>query len=143
MPDIEPVPDMHPVATLPETARSPRVLVIEDDRHVRSLLCDLLEMWGYATDAAGDGHDGLRRLAEARYDAVVTDFKMPGISGLTVAERARESAPGTPVIIVTAYAGDLEAHRARLGFAVLQKPVDFEHLRRVVGDAVARSASPP
>ena len=51
------------------------------------LLCDLLALWGYETDTAADGHDGLRCLAERPYAAVVTDFKMPGISGLAVAAR--------------------------------------------------------
>ena len=42
------------------TTRSPKILVIDDDRHVRTLLCDLLEAWGYEPDAAVDGREGLR-----------------------------------------------------------------------------------
>ena len=133
--------ETFPLATLPETMQSPRVLVIEDDRHVRSLLCDLLALWGYETDAAADGHDGLRCLAERAYAAVVTDLKMPGISGLAVAERVRERTPRTGVIMVTAFAGDLGPDTVRLGLTVLRKPLDFDRLHEAVADAVAAAAA--
>lgn len=133
--------EVLPLATLPETTQSPRVLVIEDDRHVRSLLCDLLALWGYETDTAADGHDGLRCLAERPYAAVVTDLKMPGISGLAVAERVRERTPGTRVVMVTAFAGDLGPDAGRLGLTVLRKPLDFDRLREAVADAVAGPAA--
>src|SRR5205814_9286560 len=93
----------------PETAttRAPRILVIDDDRYVRALLCDLLEAWGYEPDAAADGREGLTRFGRGRYDVVLTDLGMPGITGLEVVEGVRDRDTEVAVIMFTAYTGDL------------------------------------
>src|SRR5437870_10664244 len=88
------------------TTRTPRILVIDDDRHVRTLLCDLLEAWGYEPDAAADGREGLRRFEPGRYDAVLTDLGMPGLSGLDVVAGVRHRDAGVSVIMFTAFTGD-------------------------------------
>jgi CheY-like chemotaxis protein len=62
-------------------SRPSRILVIDDDRYVRSLLADLLEAWGYEFDSAADGREGLRRFEPGRYQVVLTDLGMPGLSG--------------------------------------------------------------
>ena len=111
------------------TTRSPKILVIDDDRHVRTLLCDLLEAWGYEPDAAVDGREGLRLFEPGRYDAVLTDLGMPGLSGLEVVA-------GVGVIMFTAFTGDLDSEGRRLGFTILRKPLDIEGLRRAVRAAI-------
>ena len=117
------------------TARR-RVLIIDDDRYVRSLLCDLLEAWGYDADAAADGRDGLTRFGRERYDAVLTDLGMPGINGLQVVEGIRDRDADVGIIMFTAFAGDLEVQGRRLAFTVLRKPLDIEALRRAVHAAL-------
>ena len=67
-------------------ARPARILVIEDDRHVRRMLCDLLGTWGYQVDAAPGGDAGLAQLRDERYDMVLLDLKMEGRTGLSVLE---------------------------------------------------------
>lgn len=123
-------------ATEVPPARSPRILVIDDDRHVRTLLCDLLEAWGYDADAAEDGRQGLALFDRGGYDMVLTDFGMPGISGLDVVAGVRDRDTEVSVIMLTAFTGDLEADGRRLGFTILRKPVDIEALRRAVRAAV-------
>jgi DNA-binding response OmpR family regulator len=118
------------------TTRTPRILVIDDDRHVRTLLCDLLEAWGYEPDAAADGREGLRRFEPGRYDAVLTDLGMPGLSGLEVVAGVRRRDAGVGVIMFTAFTGDLDSEGRRLGFTVLRKPLDIEGLRRAVRAAI-------
>jgi DNA-binding response OmpR family regulator len=114
------------------TTRAQRILVIDDDRYVRALLCDLLESWGYEPDSAANGREGLSRFEPGRYDAVLTDLGMPGISGLDVVERVRDRDAEVGVIMFTAFAGDLGSEGRRLGFTVLHKPLDIERLRRAV-----------
>jgi two-component system, NtrC family, response regulator PilR len=116
--------------------RLPRILVIDDDRYVRTLLCDLLEAWGYESDAAADGREGLTRFEPGRYDAVLTDLGMPGLSGLDVVAGVRDRDTEVSVIMFTAFTGDLEADGRRLGFTVLRKPLDIEGLRRAVRAAI-------
>jgi CheY-like chemotaxis protein len=126
--------------TLPATsiihARRPRILVIEDDRHVRSLLCDLLGTWGYEADAAAGGREGLDRFDSGAYDVVLTDLAMPEVSGLDVVASVRNRDRAVPVIMFTGSMRDLDGEGRRLGFRVLHKPLDIEGLRRVVGESV-------
>jgi DNA-binding response OmpR family regulator len=123
-------------ATEVSPARPPRILVIDDDRYVRTLLCDLLAAWGYESDGAADGREGLTLFMPGRYDAVLTDLGMPGISGLEVVARVRDRDTDVRVIMFTAFTGDLEADGRRLGFTVLRKPLEIEALRRAVRAAV-------
>ena len=120
------------------TARQPRVLVIDDDRYVRTLLCDLLEAWGYDADAAADGREGLSLFSRGRYDVVMTDLGMPGIDGLQVVAGVRDRDPDVGLLMFTAFTGDLEPHGRRLSFTVLRKPLDIEGLRRAVRAALQR-----
>jgi DNA-binding response OmpR family regulator len=110
--------------------------VIDDDRYVRTLLCDLLSAWGYDSDAAADGREGLALFGRGAYDMVLTDLGMPGISGLDVVTGVRERDTGVGVIMFTAFTGDLEAQGRRLGFTVLRKPLEIEGLRRAVRAAL-------
>ena len=125
---------------LPETGiaptRTPRILVIDDDRFVRTLLGDLLEAWGYDSDSAADGREGLALFSPGRYDAVLTDLGMPSPDGLDVIAGLREQDTDVSVIMFTAFSGDLEAEGRRLGFTILRKPLDIEGLRRAVRAAI-------
>ncbi len=123
-------------ATEVSPSRQPRILVIDDDRYVRMLLCDLLEAWGYAPDSAADGREGLTRFSPGLYDVVLTDLGMPGMSGLDVVAGVRDRDTEVRVIMFTAFTGDLDAHGRRLDFTVLRKPLDIEGLRRAVRAAV-------
>ena len=87
-----------------------RVLVVEDDTYVRTLICTVLERAGMESLGAGDGREGLRRLYEWRPDLVVLDIVMPGLDGWEVLDRIRELGD-TPVLMLTASAGELEKVR--------------------------------
>ena len=118
------------------TTRSARALVIDDDRYVLSLLCDLLGSWGYEVDGVGSPSEGLRRFQACAYDVVVTDLTMPGVSGIDVVARIRDCNSAVGVILFTASTGDLDDARERLGFTLLRKPLEIETLRRAVREAM-------
>ncbi len=87
-----------------------RVLVIDDDLDIRTLLRELLSRAGYEVDEAADGRAGLRRLFEAPPALVVLDVSMPELDGFQTLERIRDLSD-VPVIMLTARAEELEKVR--------------------------------
>jgi two-component system OmpR family response regulator len=79
-----------------------RVLVVEDEHRVASYICQALVEESFAVDLARDGPSALRLTAEHQYDAIVLDLMLPGIDGLTVCRRLRETRVTTPVLILSA-----------------------------------------
>jgi len=123
--------------------RQPRVLVVEDEGQVRSLLCELLAVWGCQADPARSGAEGLSRFQSGRYDLVLTDFAMPGMSGVELVERLRQHDRDVGIIMVTGTMADLEPDGRRLGFRLLRKPLQIDGLRAAVEQALSRPAAPP
>ena len=123
-----------------------KILVIDDDAAVRSLVRDVLEVEGYEVDVAEDGFAGLRRLDAARPDCVVLDVMMPGIDGHAVLQRIRAGEGGTslPVVMLTAAADDAQAWQAWSGGVdyFLAKPFDPSELLRYLDYLFADAASP-
>ncbi len=93
-----------------ELPMNPRVLVIDDEPDVRSLLCELLTDRGYLVDEARDGADGLRVLYDKHPDLVLLDLAMPQMDGWQTLERIRELSD-IPVLILTSRDGELEKVR--------------------------------
>lgn len=123
--------------------RVPRVLVVDDDGNVREMLADLLEIWGYEVDVAVDGTEGVTRFGREPYDLVLTDFRMPGASGLELVEAVRQADPTVGIIMLTASIEDLEDQRRRFGFALLRKPLQIGDLRAAVTHALGPGAATP
>jgi len=123
------------------TERQPRILVIDDDRYVRMLLCDLLSAWGYDADVAADGVEGLALFERGTYDMVLTDLAMPNVTGLDVVAGVRDRDPSIAVILFTGVMGEVAGEDQRLGVKVLRKPLDIDDLRRALQDTLAGSAS--
>jgi two-component system, OmpR family, response regulator MprA len=81
---------------------SGRVLVVEDDAHVRDAVARALRLEGYDVHAAVDGNDGLRLVEELAPDAIVLDVLMPGTDGLAVCRILRDRGNRTPILMLTA-----------------------------------------
>jgi len=115
-----------------------RVLVVDDDEGHADALADALELDGYACEVVGSGHDALAALAAQAWEAVLTDLKMPDVTGLEVLAEAGTRAPGVPVLVITGHASWETARDAIQGGAVdyLSKPVDLSELRTKLGRAV-------
>src|SRR3974377_1723711 len=92
---------------------SRKVLVVDDDPVVRKSFDRFLSTKVYAVMTAENGDASLRTLNEEKYDIVYTDIRMPGISGLEVAEQVKASKPWTPVVIITGYGSDAAEARAK------------------------------
>jgi CheY-like chemotaxis protein len=84
-----------------------RILVVDDEADARQLTIDVLARSGYEVDAVKDGAEGLAALLGGKYDLIITDNKMPKMSGIEMIEKLRSARMGLPVIMVTGY---LPAH---------------------------------
>ena len=102
-----------------------KVLVVDDDPIVGKSFDRVLAGKGYAVITAANGQEALDKLAREDYDVVFTDIKMPGMSGIEVAERIKASRPWLPVVIVTGYGSEEnEAKAKRVGVSTfLRKPL--------------------
>src|SRR6476659_7659346 len=78
-----------------------RILIVDDDPDVHGLLRAALEAPDRRIESAHDGRAGLRLVASAPYDLVLTDLKMPGLDGMTLLERIHEVRPDTHVVVFT------------------------------------------
>jgi two-component system response regulator MprA len=79
-----------------------RIVVVDDDEALRNAVRRALRLEGYEVELAGDGEEGLARLAGLSADLVVLDVLMPVLDGVTVCRRLRESGDGTPILMLTA-----------------------------------------
>jgi len=113
---------------------SGRILVVDDDENLRWIIKTQLEDLGYAVETAADGEEALALIERQPPALVLTDLKMPGLSGLELLDRLRSGYPEVPAIIVTAF-GTIQSavHAMKAGaYDYLTKPIDFEELALVV-----------
>jgi len=115
-----------------------RILIIDDKENIRRLLSTDLMNQGWQVDTAADGAAGVALFDEVIYDLVITDVKMPGMSGLEVLEAVKEINPDTAVIVMTAFADMDDAILAlKRGAAdYLRKPFKLEEIRSAVEKAL-------
>lgn len=114
-----------------------RALLVEDNTAVRTVLRMTLAELGYAVVAAEDGHQGVARLAEGPYELVLTDLRLPGPSGLYIAEMALTLVPKPAVLIVSGYlTEESEKQATALGVTALRKPFTVTELSAAIQLAV-------
>lgn len=108
----------------------PSILIVEDEAKIARLLEIELECEGYRTEKAADGHDALIRFREGRWDLVLLDVMLPGMSGFELLRRIRGTDAATPVILLTAK-GSVEDKVAGLDQGAndyITKPFQIEEL---------------
>ena len=114
-----------------------RYLVVDDNRDLAENLAEILSDDGAEATVALSGAEALERVRQARFDAMVTDMRMPAMGGADLVHAVRRLDPGLPALVVTGYAQDqaLEAARREGLVAVLEKPVPLERLLALLGAA--------
>ncbi len=114
------------------------ILTIDDEENIRNGLADNFELEGYEVKQAANGADGLNLIAEGGIDLVITDLRMDGISGAEVVQRVTTEYPGIPIIVLTGH-GSIDDATAALkagAFDFLTKPLDLDHLNKIVKNAL-------
>jgi two-component system NtrC family sensor kinase len=121
----------------PMTARRVRsVLVVDDEPDIRDTLAEILEHDGFLVDIASSGQEALERIATADYDAVLSDIRMPGMNGMELFRRLKDTGSDLVdrFIVVTGddLSGTVRAFIDETGVPVVEKPFGPADVRRVV-----------
>lgn len=126
-----------------KSSRQTTILIVDDDQHVLEVLDARLQSAGYRVLKAEKGQAALKLLKDNEVDLLISDMKMPGMSGMEVLAKARCIQPGIPVIFLTAYGTIPDAVKAVKAGAVdyLGKPFDGKDLVNKLKDVLDRRPS--
>ena len=120
------------------SAQDPKILLVDDNAVVRDMLVDLVGSLGYVADAASGGAEALALFDRNRYDIVLTDLLMPGMSGWEVLAAVRQRDPRMPVVIITGTPAVGDPRASQPGVAVLKKPVDVKALDETIKEKLSQ-----
>lgn len=117
------------------------VLIVDDERSMRDFLKILLEREGHEVITADSGASSLELLATQSFDVVVSDIRMPGMTGIELLEAVKELFPELPVILITAFASPDDAVLAMKNgaFDYISKPFNVDEIKSVIESATSRS----
>ncbi len=117
-----------------------KILVVDDEKSMREVLEIFLRGEGYDVSTADGGEAGIEAIKKDIFDLVITDMKMPGVSGFDLLKTVKEIAPNTIVLIITAFGTTESAVEAiKLGaFDYIQKPFKMDDIRLVVRNAFGK-----
>jgi two-component system, response regulator PdtaR len=112
-------------------------LIVDDNRDFAENLAEIVRDRGDDVAVAADGREAVARARERKFDALLTDMRMPFMGGAEVVHEVRRIDPGVPALVITAHVGDdaLEAARREGLLAVLSKPVEVPRLLELLGGA--------
>ena len=118
-----------------------RILVVDDDPGMRLAMVETLKRKKYQVDQAVDGEDGLTKVSRYAYQALITDLRMPGMTGLELLHKVKKKSPATEVILVTAYGtvGNAVEAMKEGAYDYLQKPFSTSDLEQLVYDALMKN----
>jgi DNA-binding NtrC family response regulator len=117
------------------------ILIIDDEKAIRKTLSEILSYEGYKIDEAGDGEEGLKKVREKEYDVILCDIKMPKIDGIEFLEKAKESNPDIPIIMISGH-GTIETavEAVKKGaYDYISKPPDLNRLLITIRNAMDKN----
>jgi DNA-binding NtrC family response regulator len=118
-----------------------QILIIDDERAIRSVLRDILGNEGYKVEEAVDGEEGLKKFLSSSYDVVLCDIKMPKMDGLEFLSKATEANPDVPVIMISGH-GNIETavEAVKKGaYDYISKPPDLNRLLITIRNAMDKT----
>lgn len=117
------------------------ILIIDDERSIRSTLSEILGFEGYTVSEAADGAEAIKKISDGvTYDCILCDIKMPKADGIEVLEKARELIPDTPFIVISGHGNiDTAVDAVKKGaFDYISKPPDLNRLLITVRNAMEK-----
>jgi len=123
--------------------KNARILIVEDDQNERQGLADLLSVWGYETETAADGREALEKVSSFNPAVVISDLRMPRLTGMELLRQVHEIRSGLSFIMLTGQGTIEEAVEAtKLGaFNFLEKPLDTKRLQVELRNCLERHES--
>ncbi len=119
----------------------PKVLIVDDEKSIRSTLREILEFEKYKVEEAQDGLDCLAKIKADKFDVIIMDIKMPKMDGMEALERVMVLAPETPVVMISGHANiDTAVDAVKKGaFDFVSKPPDLNRLLITLRNAMDKS----
>ncbi len=113
-----------------------KLLIVDDQKGIRRLLTEVFSEYGYEIESCGNGLKALEIIPQFKPDLIIMDVKMPGMNGIDVLKKLRETDKGSKVIMMTAYGDQHYVNQAEaLGVArFIIKPFDLIELKAQVGE---------
>ena len=117
-----------------------RILIIDDEKAIRSTLREILEYESYQVDEAANGEEGLRKIENEEYDAVLCDVKMPKMDGMTVLTKAKEMDEDLPFVMISGHGNvEMAVEATKKGaFDFIVKPPDLNKLLITLRNTIDR-----
>lgn len=125
------------------SAKTKRILIVEDEDNARNALARLLSREGFIVETVSNGCEALNYLRQQPVNLIVTDMKMPRMDGITFLRELNRDFPKSNVIMITAYGGvESYLEAMNLGaFEYINKPVRIEELRMIMKKILEADAS--
>lgn len=117
------------------------ILIIDDEKAIRKTLSEILSFEGYKVEEAADGEEGLKKFKDKNYDLVLCDIKMPKLDGIEFLQKAGESNPDIPIIMISGH-GNIETavEAVKKGaYDYISKPPDLNRLLITIRNAMDKS----
>jgi DNA-binding NtrC family response regulator len=123
--------------------RNIRILVVDDEELIRWSLQQALLKLGISVDVASSGEEALDMLGKSEYDIVITDYKMPGLSGIDLLAKIKEMGMNSLVILISAFLSHSSLKQASEygAYKCVDKPFALDDFLGVVKEAVASRAA--
>ncbi|MFC1560209.1 response regulator [Candidatus Margulisiibacteriota bacterium] len=117
-----------------------KILIVDDEISVRTILKQILDRSEFEADTASDGVEALTKLKDGSFDIVITDINMPNMDGVALLKRIKEEYTGMPVIFITAFGKDkiiIEAMKVGLN-DFIEKPFKMDAVIEIVNKHLKR-----
>ncbi|RTZ93865.1 MAG: sigma-54-dependent Fis family transcriptional regulator, partial [Deltaproteobacteria bacterium] len=123
-----------------EDLTSQRILVVDDEKDIRTMLKILLSKEGYNVDTASGGLAALEKIEKTFYPLIISDIRMPDLSGLDLLKKVQEKSPRSLMILVTAYASNETAIEGMKhgAYDYITKPFKIDEIKVVIKNALER-----
>src|ERR1700681_4731965 len=125
--------------------KSSRLLIVDDEAVIRDGLKRILEGESFVVETCSSGYSAIEIMQQREFDLIITDLKMPGMSGIEVLKSVRILQPGIPVILITGYASiDTAVEAMKNGASdYISKPFAPDLLLEKVQHALSQRSMPP
>ncbi|MEZ5357477.1 MAG: response regulator [Candidatus Zixiibacteriota bacterium] len=117
---------------------SKRILIVDDNPNMSSLLSEMLEVFDYESVRAGDGVEAIEKVEQEDFSLVITDMRMPKMSGLDLLQKIKREKPTLPVVVISGYAIDEDGNSLvdSMADGFLNKPFKMSDIEKLLDEVI-------